>query len=164
MCWFIRQSFFTYFAFAIHMPPATTNLTPPFTILLVEDDMDDIMLLKAALQDNQVVCTVDVITEGDKVNGYLNGAKALPHIIVLDFNLPKKHGKEILREIKSDSRFSSIPVVVLTTSSSKEDMEYSYQHGANHFITKPTSVSGFNNAVNILCGLVLSTEKNSYKS
>lgn len=141
------------------MPPTTTNSTPLFTILLVEDDMDDIMLLKAALQENKVACTVDVVTEGDKVNGYLDGAKELPHIIVLDFNLPKKHGKEILREIKSDSRYSSIPVVVLTTSSSKEDMDYSYQHGANHFITKPTSVSGFNKAVNILFELAFSTEK-----
>lgn len=141
------------------MLPEGINTQPPFTILLVEDDMDDIMLLKVALHDNKIPFKMEVIMEGDKVDSYLEEATELPHIIVLDFNLPKKHGREILRDIKTDQRYSHIPVVVLTTSSSKEDIDYSYQHGASHFITKPTSVSGFNEAVGILGGLLFSVER-----
>lgn len=125
-----------------------------FTILLIEDDYDDIDLLQAALADNRIVYKMDIINEGDKVHPYLESIRDLPHIIVLDFNLPKKHGKEILKDIGADSRYSHIPLIVLTTSSAKEDIEYSYKMGARHFITKPTTLAGFNKTVEIICSLV----------
>jgi DNA-binding response OmpR family regulator len=125
-----------------------------FTILLIEDDYDDIDLLQDALGDNRIVYKMDIINEGDKVHSYLESIQNLPHIIVLDFNLPKKHGKEILKEISADGRYNHIPLIVLTTSSAKEDIEYSYKMGARHFITKPTTLAGFNKTVEIICSLV----------
>ena len=137
------------------MPPANIYAKAMFTILLIEDDYDDIDLLQGALADNKVVYKMDIINEGDKVNSYLESIKDLPHIIILDFNLPKKHGKDILKEIKADNRYKHIPLIVLTTSSAREDLEYSYKMGARHFITKPTTLAGFNKTVEIICSLVV---------
>jgi CheY-like chemotaxis protein len=125
-----------------------------FSILLIEDDHDDIYLLESALGDNSVPYKMDTIREGDKVQSYLLTNTSVPDIIVLDFNLPKKHGREVLKDIKSHERYKDIPLIVLTTSSAKEDMEYSYRMGARHFITKPTTLQGFNKTVEIICSLV----------
>jgi CheY-like chemotaxis protein len=141
------------------MPTDNIHHQPTVTILLVEDDLDDIMLLQGALHDNHIVYKMDVVMEGDKVDAHLSNVARLPQIIILDFNLPKKHGKEILVDIKTDPRFQHIPVIVLTTSSAQEDIDYSYQHGASHFITKPTSVTEFNKVAGIISELVLSLEK-----
>src|SRR5690242_17158503 len=93
------------------------------TILLVEDDADDIELLKKALDDNGVNYTLDEITSGDGVLRFLKTHKRVPDIIVMDLNLPKVHGKEVLREIKNDERYKSVPLLVLTTSKSQEDID-----------------------------------------
>lgn len=129
-----------------------------FSILLIEDDHDDIYLLESALADNSVTYRMDTIREGDKVQPYLHSSGAIPDIIVLDFNLPKKHGREVLRDIKADDRYKQIPLIVLTTSSAKEDRDYSYQMGAQHFITKPSNLQGFNKTVEIICSLVNKNE------
>lgn len=116
-------------------------------ILLVEDDQDDIDLMQDALRDNGVEFSVDVIKQGDKAMPYLESCKKIPDIILLDLNLPKVHGREILDSIKSSHSFKDIPVVILTTSSSKEDIEYCVKAGANSFITKPYTVDGFKEMV-----------------
>jgi len=120
-------------------------------ILVVEDDLDDILLLETALTDNQVPYNIDVIMQGDRLMPHLEMADNAPDIIILDFNLPVKHGREILSEIRNNNRFNTIPIIVLTTSSAKEDIEYSYRMGAKKFITKPTSLSGFTDLVNNIC-------------
>jgi len=116
-------------------------------ILLIEDDTDDIELLEEALKSNRVAYQLTSIKEGDRVMAHLLADKQIPDIIVLDFNLPKLHGREILSQIKSSEKYGAVPVVVLTTSASKEDISFAKDMGANHYITKPTSISDFNRAV-----------------
>ena len=122
-------------------------------IFLIEDDADDIELLEVSLKDNQIDYTMDVVMEGDKVQDYLRNCKKLPNIIVMDFNLPRVHGREIIKQIKSNAEFRNIPLLVLTTSTAKEDIEYSYKMGADSFITKPTTIQGFNATVGTIVQL-----------
>jgi len=122
-------------------------------IFLIEDDSDDIELLEVSLKDNKVDYYLDVIMEGDKVQNYLSNCERLPHIIVMDLNLPRVHGREIIKQIKSNEDFKNIPLIVLTTSTAREDIEYSYKMGANSFITKPTTIKGFNDTVGAIVQL-----------
>ena len=112
-------------------------------ILLIEDDADDIELLREAFKDNKINAIVDVVMEGDLVIPYLEACPALPDIIVMDFNLPKIHGRELLSLIRSSLDFSTLPIVVLTTSASAHDRDIAYENGANKFMTKPSTIEGF---------------------
>ena len=116
-------------------------------ILLIEDDQDDIDLMQDSLRDNEVDFSMEVIKQGDKAIPYLESCKKFPDIILLDLNLPKVHGREILGSIKSSHLFKNIPVVILTTSSSRDDLEYCLKAGANTYMTKPSTVEGFNETV-----------------
>ncbi len=120
----------------------------PIDILLIEDDIDDVDLLKDALNENNVDYQMQVIMEGDKVFKYLQATQTLPGIIVMDLNLPKTDGKEILQEIKRSTPLTAIPIVVLTTSSSKEDIDYCNKLGISKFITKPATIEGWNRTIN----------------
>jgi CheY-like chemotaxis protein len=122
-------------------------------IFLIEDDADDIELLEVSLKDNKVEYSMDVVMEGDKVQDYIVNCKKLPNIIVMDFNLPRVHGREIIKQIKSNQEFRNIPLLVLTTSTAREDIEYSYKMGADSFITKPTTIQGFNATVGTIVQL-----------
>ncbi len=125
-------------------------MSKPLNILLIEDDIDDIELLELALNGNNVKYILDVVMEGDLVHPYINKSEKLPEIIILDFNLPKVHGRDVLKQIKSSEKFCKIPLIVLTTSSSKDDVDYAYSLGANKFITKPTTLEDFNSAISII--------------
>ncbi|WP_331980350.1 response regulator [Ohtaekwangia sp.] len=118
-------------------------------ILLVEDDPDDVELLLEALHDNNVEFRMESIKEGDKVLPYLELCKILPDIIILDLNLPKMHGREVLISLKT-SRFSIIPVVILTTSSSRDDIDFCLKSGADKYISKPSTLDGFNRTVSMI--------------
>lgn len=109
-------------------------------ILLIEDDQDDIDLLKEALKDNNVSHSMDVMSDGSLVAPYLGSCTNYPDVIVLDFNLPKVHGREILKMFRNAPDFTEIPLIILTTSSAREDVEYSINNGATRFMTKPSSV------------------------
>jgi CheY-like chemotaxis protein len=122
-------------------------------ILLIEDDADDIELLRDALEQNAIDCVMDVIMEGDKALPHLERSDLLPDVIVMDFNLPRLHGREVLSQIR-ESKFGSIPLMVLTTSASQDDMRYAFSMGANKFITKPNSMQGFNLTVQAIISLV----------
>lgn len=124
------------------------------SILLVEDDNDDIELLRDALEQQSLRFSMSVVREGDKVLPFLNSAPVLPDVIVLDFNLPKLHGREILAAIKEDPMLRSIPLMVLTTSASQDDMRYAFAMGATKFVTKPSTVQGFTNTVAAITSLV----------
>jgi CheY-like chemotaxis protein len=117
------------------------------SILLVEDDQDDIDLMQDSLNDNQIKFSMEVIRQGDKVIPYLESCKNFPDVILLDLNLPKMHGKEILTHIKSSSAFQKIPVAILTTSSARDDIQFCLKAGANSFLTKPSTVDGFNETI-----------------
>lgn len=122
-------------------------------IFLIEDDSDDIELLEVSLKDNNVNYRMEVVMEGDKVEEYLVNCKRLPHVIVMDLNLPRVHGREIIKLIKANKEFRNIPLIVLTTSTAKEDIDYSYKMGADSFITKPTTIQGFNATVGTIVQL-----------
>jgi CheY-like chemotaxis protein len=124
-------------------------------ILLIEDDADDIELLQDALQQNNIAFTIHVITEGDKAIPYLESSPERPDVIVMDFNLPKLHGREIISQIRASKDLSSIPLMVLTTSASQDDMRYAFSMGANKFITKPNTMQGFNTTVEAIVSMVV---------
>lgn len=121
-------------------------MSTQIALLLVEDDPDDVELMRQALDDNNISYGVEVVHHGDQVLRHLEMSKKFPDVIVLDLNLPKLHGKEVLKKLKS-SQFSTIPVVILTTTSSQTEKENCLKLGAEAFITKPASVAGFNEMV-----------------
>ena len=112
-------------------------------ILLVEDDPDDIELFQDAMKENGVKHRVDVIMQGDRVLPYLEKNGKHPDVIVLDLNLPKMPGKEILKLLKSSPEFTRVPVIILTTSNTKTDVDDCLSFGAEKFITKPVNTEGF---------------------
>ncbi|GAB3556388.1 response regulator [Spirosoma fluminis] len=124
-------------------------------ILLIEDDQDDVDLFRYALSSNAMSCKLDVVMEGDLVAPYLQTCAHLPDVIVMDLNLPRVHGREVLQLIKSTDVFRTIPLVVLTTSSALDDQLYSLKLGANHFITKPTTIHGFGAAITAITSLAI---------
>ena len=129
----------------------------PLNILLIEDDIDDVDLLKEALNENKISYKMEVIMEGDKVYNYLRAVQTLPEVIVMDLNLPKIGGKEILLEIKSSFTFTEIPIIVLTTSSSKEDIDYCTNMGISKYITKPATIDGWNATISSIINVALAT-------
>jgi CheY-like chemotaxis protein len=122
------------------------------SILLVEDDPDHVDLTRIALQTARVPFGLDVVMDGTEALQYLHQEDpyrhaALPDLILLDLNLPKLDGREVLRSIKSDARLCRIPVIVLTTSSDATDIDGAYANHANSFITKPTDFDEFLHAI-----------------
>jgi len=122
-------------------------------IFLIEDDLDDVELLEEALRTNDIPFELDVAKDGGAAVAYIRNAAIPPDIIVLDFNLPKIHGKDVLIELRSTPLFKNIPLLILTTSSAKEDIEYSYKHGANKYLIKPTSIKQIKDTVDVIVEL-----------
>jgi CheY-like chemotaxis protein len=124
---------------------------PSPLILLVEDDPEDETATIDALGDSGVAHAVEVVHDGPEALAFLRGEAAagrkLPVLVLLDLKLPRMDGLDVLREIRGDPRTRSIPVVVLTTSEAPEDLERSYQLGANSFIRKPVDFPRFAKAV-----------------
>jgi CheY-like chemotaxis protein len=117
------------------------------TILLADDDREDCMLVKEALAENRLANDLRFVGDGEELLDYLHqrgpfaapGAAPRPGLILLDLNMPRKDGREALREIKADPSLRTIPVVVLTTSAAEEDIFRTYDLGANSFVTKPVT-------------------------
>jgi CheY-like chemotaxis protein len=112
-------------------------------ILLVEDNEGDIILTKEALKDANIRNEVTVAMDGEQALLMLQTAKELPDLILLDINLPRLSGLEVLVSIKKDERLKDIPVIMLTTSAAEKDILISYEHHANRFITKPVDLPRF---------------------
>ena len=117
-------------------------------VLLVEDDPGDVLMTKEAFADNKVKNNLSVVTDGVEALAFLRregkySDAPYPDLILLDLNLPKKDGREVLAEIKADERLSHIPVVVLTTSGANEDILASYRLHANAYVTKPVDFEQF---------------------
>ncbi|HUA73265.1 MAG TPA: response regulator [Solirubrobacteraceae bacterium] len=122
------------------------------SVLLVEDDPGDVLLIREAFSDHKVGNGLSVVSDGVEAMEYVRGegehaGRTRPDLILLDLNLPRKSGAEVLAEIKSDPKLSTIPVVVLTTSQSEEDVLRSYKNHANAFITKPVDFDRFGEIV-----------------
>jgi len=130
----------------------------PITILLADDDEDDRRLTKDALAESRLANDLRCVEDGQQLLDYLRregafrdaAAAPRPGLILLDLNMPKLDGREALQAIKADPTLRSIPVVVLTTSKSEEDVFRSYDLGVNSFITKPVSFEGLVEVVRIL--------------
>lgn len=117
-------------------------------ILLVEDDPGDVDLTRECLEEAKVMVNLNVVEDGVEAVAYLRQERQYanavrPDLILLDLNLPKKDGREVLRDIKTDKHLKHIPVVVLTTSDADEDILKSYNLGANCYVTKPVGLDQF---------------------
>jgi chemotaxis family two-component system response regulator Rcp1 len=124
----------------------------PINILLVEDNPGDVELTEDALRRSKVATKVSVVTDGEDAMDYLRQQSAfeeetMPDLVLLDLNLPRKDGMEVLREMKEDPNLRHIPVVVLTTSEAERDILASYELGANCFISKPVDLTEFRKVV-----------------
>lgn len=130
----------------------------PITILMADDDPDDRLMARDAFAECALPNPLRFAEDGEELMAYLHrmgryadqGAYPTPGLILLDLNMPRKDGREALREIKSDPELRKIPVVVLTTSKAEEDVARSYLDGANSFITKPASFEGLLDVVQSL--------------
>jgi len=119
-------------------------------ILLVEDDPDDVELLHAAFQDSGIPFAFTILSQGDRVLNHLTNSPELPDVIVLDLNLPKMHGRDVLNGIKSRSKLKNIPVVILTTSSGKADMDFCLSSGAEHYLVKPSTMGAYRKVIDVI--------------
>jgi CheY-like chemotaxis protein len=121
-------------------------------ILLVEDNEGDILLTQDALEEAKIITKLSVVKDGKKAIDFLTNQgeylnEAMPDLILLDVNLPKKNGHEVLGYIKKDEILRRIPVIMLTTSSFKKDVNLAYENYANCYITKPIDGKEFVNVV-----------------
>lgn len=124
----------------------------PIEVLLVEDDAGDELMTREAFEDNKIRNTLHVVRDGEEALDFLyrrgahEGAPR-PDLVLLDLNLPKYDGRQVLEQIKTDPDLALIPVVVLTTSSAEEDILRSYKLHANAYVTKPVDLDQFIRAV-----------------
>lgn len=126
----------------------TTTPTTPIEILLVEDNPGDVRLTKEALKDANVRNNLHVAMDGVEALAFLrkqgkHASVPRPDLILLDLNLPRKNGREVLEEIKQDFALQHIPVVILTTSQAEQDVLESYRLRANAYVTKPVDLEQF---------------------
>lgn len=134
-------------------------LGTPITILVAEDDPDDRMMIEEAFRENCITNDISFVEDGEELMDYLRregryaglSGQPYPGIILLDLNMPKKDGREALREMKADRALCRIPVVVLTTSQAEEDIVRTYGLGVSSFITKPVTFQGLVDAVKVIC-------------
>ena len=124
-------------------------------VLLVEDDPGDVVLIKEAFEFNKVHNALHIVSDGVEAldflyrrNGYENARR--PDLVLLDLNLPRKDGREVLAEVKTDKSLRTIPIVVLTTSEAEEDILRSYDLHANAYVTKPVDFDRFIEVVRLI--------------
>src|SRR5262249_20674225 len=111
---------------SLFRPMTSPEQTEPITVLLVEDDPGDVVLIQEAFEHNKVRNDLHIVGDGVEALDFLRSGGPRPDLILLDLNLPRKDGREVLAEVKGDSSLRSIPVVVLTTSKAEEDILRSY--------------------------------------
>jgi CheY-like chemotaxis protein len=132
------------------MPESDTS--KPIEVLLVEDDPGDVLMTQEAFADYKIANRLSVVTNGEDAIAYMRKQDrfadvATPDLVLLDLNLPRRNGREVLREIKEDAELRRIPVVILTTSEAEEDVVASYLLHANAYVRKPVDFEQFVAAV-----------------
>ncbi|HMI51426.1 MAG TPA: response regulator [Candidatus Saccharimonadales bacterium] len=140
------------------------NGAAPIEVLLVEDNPGDVRLTREAFKDAKVHINLHVASDGAEAMSFLGRQGDYAHVprpdlILLDLNLPKKDGREVLGEIKASPALMSIPVVILTTSASEADILRSYKLHANCYITKPVGLGGFLEVIKSIDSFWLSVVK-----
>jgi CheY-like chemotaxis protein len=121
-------------------------------VLIVEDNPGDIMLIRDALEDEETIDVIDVTTNGEQAIRYLKQlgefeSKSKPNLVILDINLPRVNGHEVLHFIKNNENTKETPVVMLSSSSSDTDIQASYKKHANCYITKPVGLDNFTDVI-----------------
>ena len=137
---------------AANEPLTDQGLSEPIDVLLVEDDPGDVLMTREAFEQHRIRNKLHVVSDGEQAIEFLHragdfGSARRPGLILLDLNLPRRNGLEVLAEVKSDSELMPIPVVILTTSDAHEDILRSYSLHANAYITKPIYFDRFMNAI-----------------
>ena len=127
----------------------------PIDILLVEDNLGDVRLTSEALRSSKIANLLHVVNDGDEALAYLQktgrfATASTPHLIILDLNLPRTDGREVLEQVKTDKNLKHIPVVVMTSSEAEEDVLASYSLYANCYVTKPISMDSFKKVVSTI--------------
>ena len=128
------------------------NLAKPIEILLVEDNEGDVGLVEEVLEEAKIRNIIHVANDGEDAILFLHGkgkfsGSPRPDIILLDLNLPKKDGREVLKEVKENNNLKNIPIVILTTSEAEKDILRAYELHANAYVTKPLDFDQFINVV-----------------
>ena len=136
----------------------------PVEILLVEDNPGDVRLTREALKEAKVINNLTVLKDGVEALAFLRqqgpyGGAVIPHLILLDLNLPKKDGREVLAQIKKDDSLKMIPTVILTTSDAEADIARSYQLQANCYLSKPVELDAFESLVKSISDFWLTKAK-----
>lgn len=134
------------------------GLSHPILVLIADDDPEDRMLIEDAFEESRLTNPLEFVVDGEDLLDYLhrrNGysdpsSSPRPGLILLDLNMPRKDGREALKEIKSDPDLRQIPIVVMTTSRAEEDVLRTYDLGVNSFITKPVTFEGLVEVVKML--------------
>ncbi|WP_406044326.1 response regulator [Micromonospora sp. NBC_00898] len=131
------------------MGPASPS---PVRILVVDDDPGDVLMIEEALEDSDVEKVIDVVNDGQEAMEFLRRegrhiAAQRPDVILLDLNMPRMDGRQVLGEVKQDEDLRTIPIVVLTTSNADTDIVGSYTLQANAYVTKPIDLDDFNDVV-----------------
>lgn len=134
---------------------STYTAKRPAEVLLVDDDPGDVDLTRETLLQSKLLVNLNVVADGVEALAYLRREPpytevSRPDVILLDLNMPRKDGREVLHEIKNDDRLNSIPVVVLTTSQAEQDVVRSYGLGANCYVTKPVGLKEFETVVHTI--------------
>jgi CheY-like chemotaxis protein len=124
----------------------------PVRILVVDDDPGDVLMIEEALEDSDVEKTIDVVSDGEEAMEFLrrtgrHAEAPRPDMILLDLNMPRMDGRQVLGEVKNDEDLRTIPIVVLTTSNADTDILSSYALQANAYVTKPIGLDDFNEVV-----------------
>lgn len=131
-------------------------VTTPFHILIVDDGPGDVHLIKAAITEGRFLCRASVATDGVEAMAFLrkegpaHAEATRPDLILLDLNMPRMDGREVLKAVKADPHLASIPVVVMTTSDVESDILTSYNLGAAGFVTKPVGIDELFKAVHLI--------------
>ncbi|MFI2713648.1 response regulator [Micromonospora sp. NPDC018662] len=124
----------------------------PVRILVVDDDPGDVLMIEEALEESDVEKVIDVVADGEEAMEFLrregrHTEAQRPDVILLDLNMPRMDGRQVLGEVKRDENLRSIPIVVLTTSNADTDVVSSYTLQANAYVTKPIDLDDFNDVV-----------------
>lgn len=126
-------------------------MTNAFRILIADDDDDDVFFFRQAISEMNVACHVESFQNGSLLLDHLSSSKTLPSLIILDLNMPRMNGFEVLEKLKEDERLKPIPAYILTTSQNESDIKKCTELGSDGFYTKPLEYSGYTTIIeNIL--------------
>ncbi|PKD42500.1 response regulator [Rhodohalobacter barkolensis] len=116
-----------------------SNYKTPLRVLLTDDDEDDRLIFKEIMDEMDKEVSVNMVNDGNQLMDFLANENTPPHIIFLDLNMPNMNGIECLKEIRSHEKYSDISIAIYSTSTSEKDIDDTFRHGANIYITKPAA-------------------------